>query len=124
MTMRLPIVQFPNIVVEQLAQFTPVFQTAEQRKPFCEYETGLIVGDKATISAMNALFLNNNDQSALNKFLTQAMWNEQQLNYQRVQLELNRLRQRPLSAAAGRLILDDTQFSYEIDGVAKLAQAP
>jgi len=106
--MRLPIVQFPNIVVEHLAQFAPVFQTAEQRKHFCEYVTGLIVGDKATISAINALFLNNNDQSALNKFLTQAVWDENQLNYQRVQLELNRLRQRPVSAAAGRLILDDT----------------
>ena len=31
---RLPIVQFPRIVVENLAYFAPVFETAEQRKHF------------------------------------------------------------------------------------------
>jgi hypothetical protein len=108
MTMRLPIVQFPRIIVENSGYFAPVFQTAEQQKHFCEYVTGLIAGDKATISAINALFLNKNDQSALNKFMTQAQWAEDELNYRRVQFELDRMHRRPVSAAAGRLILDDT----------------
>jgi hypothetical protein len=69
--MRLPIVQFPRIVAENLAYFAPVFQTVEQRKHFCEYVTGLIAGDKATITAINSLFLNKNDQSSLNKFMSQ-----------------------------------------------------
>jgi hypothetical protein len=65
--MRLPIVQFPNIVANNLSHFAPVFSTEEQKKHFCEYVTGLIAGDKATVTAINALFLNKNDQSSLNK---------------------------------------------------------
>lgn len=106
--MRLPIVQFPSIVVNNLMHFAPVFATDEQVKHFCEYVTGLIAGDKATIAAINGLFLNKNDQSALNKFLTQAVWDEREMNRYRIQLELARLHRRPVSAKAGRLILDDT----------------
>jgi hypothetical protein len=68
----------------------------------------LIAGDKATIQAINDLFLNKNDQSALNKFLTRASWDEADLNRRRVLYELERLHRRPISAKAGRLILDDT----------------
>ena len=39
----LPIVRFPQIIEEQAAWFDPVFATAEQRKHFREYITGLIV---------------------------------------------------------------------------------
>jgi len=106
--MRLPIVQFPSIVIDNLPYFTPVFQTEEQVKHFCEYVTGLITGDKKTVTAINALFLNNNDQSALNKFLTQADWDECELNQRRIELEMARLQRRPVSPRAGRLIIDDT----------------
>lgn len=106
--MRLPVVEFPNIVVNNLSQFASVFATEEQKKHFCEYVTGLIVGEKATVTAINALFLNKNDQSSLNKFMTQASWDEDELNRQRVELELRRLHQRPISESAGRLIIDDT----------------
>jgi hypothetical protein len=106
--MRLPIVQFPQIVSENLAHFAPVFATCEQLKHFCEYVTGLIAGDKATVTAINQLFLKQNDQSALNKFLSQASWDECELNRRRVQMEIARLQRRPLSEQAGRLIIDDT----------------
>ena len=106
--MRLPIVQFPSVVIDNLPYFTPVFQTEEQVKHFCEYVTGLIVGDKKTVASINALFLNNNDQSALNKFLTQAAWDECELNRRRIELEVARLHRRPVSSRAGRLIIDDT----------------
>ena len=106
--MRLPIVEFPHIVSEHLAHFAPVFATREQQKHFCEYVTGLIAADKATVSAINDLFVNQNDQSALNKFLTQAKWDEHELNRRRVQLEIARLQRRPISEQAGRLIIDDT----------------
>lgn len=121
--MRLPIVQFPSVVVNNLMYFAPMFTTEEQVKHFCEYVTGLIAGDKATIAAINALFLNKNDQSALNKFLTWATWDERELNYQRVQLELARLQRRPVSSQAGRLILDDTLAHHtkcSIEGLAYL----
>jgi DDE superfamily endonuclease len=106
--MRLPIVELPHIVSDNLAHFARVFATREQQKHFGEYVTGLIAGDKATVSAINDLFLDQNDQSALNKFLTQASWDENELNRRRLQLEITRLQRRPLSAQAGRLIIDDT----------------
>jgi hypothetical protein len=121
--MRLPIVEFPSIVLDNLTHFVPVFSTGEQVKHFCEYVTGLIAGDQATITAINALFLNKNDQSALNKFLTQAEWDEEELNHRRVQLELARLHRRPVSAKAGRLLLDDTLAHHtrcSIEGLAYL----
>ena len=104
----LPIVGFPQIVEQQASWFESVFTTDEQRKHFREYVTGLIAGDEATVTAINSLFLDRNDQSALNKFLTQAKWDEHELNRRRVRMELARLRRRRVSPKAGRLILDDT----------------
>ncbi len=121
--MRMPIVQFPAIVVENLAQFAPVFHRAEQRKHFCEYVTGLIAGERATVQAINALFLDRNDQSALNRFLTQSEWDERELNRRRVAYELARLHRRPVGVEAGRLVIDDTLAHHthcSIEGLAYL----
>jgi len=95
-------------VKQQAPWFDAVFSTDEQRKHFREYVTGLIAGNEATVTAINDLFLERNDQSALNKFLTQAEWDETELNRQRVQMELARLYRRPVRAEAGRLAIDDT----------------
>jgi SRSO17 transposase len=119
--MRLPIVQFPQIVVNNLTHFETFFQSDEQIKHFCEYVTGLMCGDKKTITAINELYLNKNDQSALNKFLTQAKWDEQTLNRRRVELEMTRMLHRPISARAGRLIIDDTLAHYTPCGIEELA---
>jgi SRSO17 transposase len=119
--MRLPIVQFPQIVVDNLTHFEPYFQSDEQVKHFCEYVTGLMCGDKKTITAINELYLNKNDQSALNKFLTQAKWDEQTLNRRRVELEMTRMLHRPISARAGRLIIDDTLAHHTPCGIEELA---
>ena len=121
--MRIPIVQFPQIVTENLAWFASELQTPEQQKHFCEYVTGLIAGDKATVTAINGLFLNKNDQSSLNKFMTQAKWDEKRVNLRRIEYELARLHRRPVSVEAGRLILDDTLAHHtrcSIEGLAYL----
>jgi len=121
--MILPIVQFPQIVTNNLSWFASEFQTREQQKHFCEYVTGLIAGNKATVAAINALFLDKNDQSALNKFMTQANWDEERVNRRRVSYELARLYRRPVSAEAGRLIIDDTLAHHtqcSIEGLAYL----
>jgi hypothetical protein len=80
-----------------------------------------MAGDKKMIAAINALFLNNNDQSALNKFLTQAEWDECEMNRCRVELEMTRLHRRPVSAQAGRLIIDDTLAHHTKCGIEELA---
>lgn len=119
----LPVVQFPQIIEQQAAWFDPVFTSDEQRKHFREYVTGLIVGDKATVTAINRQFLGHNDQSSLNKFATLSEWDEHELNRQRVRMELARLLRRPVSAEAGRLIIDDTFAHHtkcKMDGLAYL----
>ncbi|MGD2027046.1 MAG: IS701 family transposase [Anaerolineales bacterium] len=106
-----------------MCHFRPVFANINQVKHFCEYVTGLIAGDRATIQAINDLFLNRNDQSALNKFMTRASWDEMDLNRRRVRYELERLHRRPVSAEAGRLIIDDTLAHHtkcSIEGLAYL----
>ena len=97
----LPIVRFPRVIEQQVSWFDPVFVTDEQRKHFREYVTGLITSEAATVTAINNLFLGHNDQSALNKFLTLAEWDETELNRRQVQMELARLDRRPVSATAG-----------------------
>jgi hypothetical protein len=121
--MRLPIVAYPKIVTASLKHFGPVFQTAAQRQHFCQYVTGLIAGDKGTVQAINNLFLGHSDQSVLNKFMTQAEWAELELNKRRIEFELVRLHRRPVSAQAGRLIIDDTLAQHKqgaIEGLAYL----
>jgi len=54
-------------------------------------------------------------------YLTQASWDEADLNYRRVMLELERLRRRPVGASAGRLIIDDTLAHHTKCGMAGLA---
>lgn len=121
--MRLPIVEYPQIVTASLKHFGPVFRTAAQRQHFCQYVTGLIAGDKGTVQAISNLFLNKPDQSVLNKFVTQEEWAETELNERRVEFELARLQRRPVSARAGRLIIDDTLAHHKkgaIEGLAYL----
>lgn len=121
--MKIPIVSYPQIVTDGLERFGFIFQSRQQRKHFCEYVTGLIVGDNATIEAINELFLTKNDQSSLNKFITQAKWDEFKLNDHRVKLELERLSRRQVSEQAGRLIIDDTMAHHtrcSMDGLAYL----
>ena len=121
--MRLPIVDYPKIVTASLKHFGPAFQTAAQRQHFCQYVTGLMAGDKGTVRAISNLFLGRPDQSVLNKFITQEEWAEHELNERRIEFELARLYRRPISAKAGRLIIDDTLAQHKkgaIEGLAYL----
>lgn len=75
-------------------------------KHFREYETGLIVSENTTIDAMNKLFLDGNDQSSLNKFLTQSGWDESELNNKR--LELLQTKRKTQWKPYGIIAIDDT----------------
>lgn len=104
----LPILDFPSVVARYADQFDPLFANAQQQRHFREYVSGLILADKATVEAINGLFVESNDQSALNKFLTHAPWDETALNARRLQLEREALQRAGASARQGYLILDDT----------------
>ena len=82
----LPILEFPSVVTRYADCFDRFFHNSQQQQHFREYVSGLILADQATVDAINSLFVESNDQSALNKFLTQAAWDEQALNARRVSI--------------------------------------
>jgi hypothetical protein len=119
----LPILEFPSVVAHYADQFDSLFHTSQQQQHFRQYVSGLILADQATIDAIHGLFVEHNDQSALNKFLTQAVWDEQELNRRRVLLEVQSVHRDGLTAHQGYLIIDDTlthHVGQQIQLIAKL----
>ena len=119
----LPILEFPSVVAHYADHFDSLFHNPQQQQHFREYVSGLILADQATIDAINGLFVEHNDQSALNKFLTQAVWDELELNRRRVQLEVQSLQRDGVTAHHGYLIIDDTlthHVGQQIQLIAKL----
>lgn len=119
----LPILEFPSVVTRYANHFDALFHNPQQQQHFREYVSGLILADQATIDTINQLFVERNDQSALNKFVTQAVWDEQELNRRRLQLEVQSLQRDGLTAQHGYLIIDDTlthHVGQQIQLIAKL----
>ncbi|HLB74402.1 MAG TPA: IS701 family transposase [Sedimentisphaerales bacterium] len=78
------IVEFPKVVKEVLDEFVPFFANEPERRHFAEYLTGLIIAHKKNVSAINREFAATTDQSCLNRWITQADWDEEALNLRRI----------------------------------------
>jgi len=80
------IVEFPHVVLEALPDFADLFSCEPQRRHFAEYLTGLFVARKKNVSAINREFADTTDQSCLNKFLNDVVWDEKALNERRLEV--------------------------------------
>lgn len=78
------IIAFPTIIEEAVEQFGDLFANDPQRRHFGEYLTGLIVARHKNVASIQREFVEAADQSCLNRFLTAADWDEQELNEQRL----------------------------------------
>ena len=78
------IVEFPKVVLDALTQYDDIFANECQRRHFAEYLTGLMVAERKTVLGINGEFAETTDQSCLNRFLTDAVWDVQSLNQRRV----------------------------------------
>lgn len=78
------IVEFPTIVREAVVQFGPLLANEPERRHLAEYLTGLMVAGRKNVSAINREFVDTTDQSCLNRWLTAAEWDVQELNRQRL----------------------------------------
>jgi uncharacterized protein YndB with AHSA1/START domain len=78
------IVEFPQVVQDALAQYGDLFANERQRRHFAEYLTGLMVAERKTVLGINQEFADTTDQSCLNRFLTQAAWDVNELNQRRL----------------------------------------
>jgi hypothetical protein len=79
------IVEFPKIVQVAVDHFGPMFVNRPERDHLAQYLTGLLIAENKTVSGIAREFADAPDQSCLNRWLTQAPWDPQKLNDQRLQ---------------------------------------
>lgn len=79
------IVEFPKIIQDSLEHYGDLFDNERQRRHFAEYLTGLIVAERKTVLGIHDEFAQTTDQSCLNRFLTEAPWDVQDLNERRLE---------------------------------------
>src|SRR5712692_4892416 len=104
----IPIVEYPSVVTSCLPAFESVF-TKPQAKNFARYVTGLMISPNRTVSAMNDLFYAHNDQSALNNFITDSTWSDDEFDRARYRVILDGLKRRSNDCEGdGILAMDDT----------------
>jgi SRSO17 transposase len=101
----IPIVEYPSVVRSSLPIFRSVFNKPRM-KNFATYITGLMVSTNRTISFMNNLFYAHNDQSALNHFITDSRWSDDELDKKRYKIILDGLKD--ADEGDGILEIDDT----------------
>jgi len=101
----LPIVGYPSVVNFGLSAFREVFSMPQLRH-FGEYLTGLMVCQNRTVQGINDSLFARCDQSALNHFLTDSPWGEEELDRKRHELVRDRLGE--LRLGGGTFIIDDT----------------
>lgn len=111
----MPVMEIPSIISEPIESFSLL---KRQKKHLKEYLMGLIVSQKTTISSMNRMFIDGNDQSSLNKFVTQSKWNSMDMNDKRLGLlqTNNKTKYKPW----GIIAIDDTlchKTGKDIEGV-------
>ncbi len=80
------IVEFPQVVRQALPDFADLFSCEPQRRHFAEYLTDLLVARKKNVSAINREFADSTDESCLNKFLTEVVWDEKAVNERRLEV--------------------------------------
>jgi uncharacterized protein YndB with AHSA1/START domain len=78
------IIAYPQVVQDALATYGVLFHNECQRRHFAEYLTGLMVAERKTVLGINREFAETTDQSCLNRFLTDAVWDVQALNQRRL----------------------------------------
>lgn len=95
------IVEFPTLVQEMLAEYSALFANEPARQHFGEYLTGLLVAERKTVRGINGEFAVTTDQSCLNRWMNDGVWDEQTLNAKR----LTALQQRPETRYAQRGVI-------------------
>ena len=77
------IVDFPTLVKEAFDVVGDLFDNKPARQHFVEYLTGLMVPEHKAVSGINREFAITTDQSYLNRWFTEAPWDDKALNDRR-----------------------------------------
>ena len=105
------IVALPQVVEELLVQFGDFFPNEPARVHFAEYLTGLLVAERKTVSGIAREFADAPDQSCLNRFLTESVWDVARINAHRLEW----LQQDPTTRYRqdGVIALDNTLIDHD-----------
>lgn len=101
----MPIVGHPSVVNFGMSIFEDVFSKPQLRH-FGEYVTGLMVCPNRTVRGINDSIFGRCDQSALNNFITDSPWSDEELDRRRHEFVRGKLGE--LRLGNGLLVVDDT----------------
>lgn len=106
--MQLPIVQPAPIVTEHSPAFQGLFKNRCQFQHFQNYLTGLIALDNKTMANMTRCITNSPDKTNMSRFFSEADWDAEAVNKERVAYMLRKTEKQRLSAQKSVLAIDDT----------------
>ena len=106
--MQLPLVAPAPLVTAHAHAFRTLFENRCQFQHFQHYLTGLIVLSNKSLANIARCVLESADKTNLSRFLSEAPWQEAQINDRRVRymLEQTKVQRRPKAESV--LVLDDT----------------
>ncbi len=96
------------IVKTHALVFRHLFENQCQFRHFENYLTGLMVLENKSLANISRCMLESADKTNLSRFLSQAPWNEQKVNSERIKYLLNQTINQRQTAEESYLILDDT----------------
>ena len=110
--MQLPIIHPAPIVTEHSMAFEDLFNNRCQFQHFQNYLTGLIVLDNKTMANITRCVLGSADKTNLSRFFSEADWDVEAVNKERVAYLLSKTRNQRYAARKSVLPIDDTLFEH------------
>ena len=77
-------IRFPDALSDITSGLASTFANQPQKTHFCEYILGLIASHNKSVTGIRDFYALSKDASSLNRFLTEATWDERTLNRQRL----------------------------------------
>ena len=106
--MQLPIVQPAPIVSKHSASFRRVFENRCQFRHFENYLTGLMVLKNKSMANMTRCLLDSADKTNLSRFLSEASWDAEELNRERIAYLLQQTKRQRRGSRKSMLAIDDS----------------
>ena len=106
--MQLPLVAPAPIVVEHAEAFRSLFENRCQFQHFQNYLTGLMVLENKSLANMSRCLLESADKTNLSRFFSEAPWDQEAVNEQRIDYLLEQTSAYRAGADHSCLIVDDT----------------
>ena len=110
--MQLPIIEPAPIVSEHRPAFQDLFKNRCQVQHFENYLTGLMILDNKTMANITRCVLDSADKTNLSRFFSEADWDADAVNQERVAYMLRQTQNQRLVARKSVLSIDDTLFEH------------